>query len=58
MAVEEFGPTFESYLTATVGPLFDPPLTFETVPIPFGDVLDELISSNEKNYDFMFTNPR
>ena len=45
-----------TYLTQTAGTLFDPPLTFETVPIVFDDnVLDQLEASDL--HDFIFANP-
>ena len=51
---KEWNATSE-YLTKTAGTLFDPPISFESVPVVFDDnVLDELASGK---YDFIFANP-
>lgn len=49
--------TFGDYLTATAGAEFDPPITFEMVPVPFGlerEPADEFIHGD---YDFVYANP-
>jgi serine/threonine protein kinase len=51
-AFKEFNQTFGDYLSFTVGNQFDPPIEFETVPVAFGDIVDELSS-----FDFVFANP-
>lgn len=52
----EYTKTFREYLTLVAGARFDPPLTFEIVPVPFGqpDPLDVFVS---RTVDFTFTNP-
>eukprot|EP00977_Amphora_coffeiformis_P006242 scaffold1341_cov178-Amphora_coffeaeformis.AAC.19 len=51
---KEYNATVE-YLTKSVGPLFDPPLTFEPAPVPFDDVVIDSLESGD--FDFSFSNP-
>jgi guanylate cyclase len=51
-AFDEFSQTFSNYLTLTVGNRFDPPITFETVPVAFTDTVHQL-----STYDFVYANP-
>lgn len=57
-AYAEFNHTFSKYLTEVAGKDFDPPISFETIAVPFGkrenDPLNLLTSDD---YDFVFTNP-
>ena len=51
-ALAEFDRTFGDYLSYAAGRQFDPPIAFETVPVNFGDIVDEL-----SRMDFVFANP-
>jgi hypothetical protein len=51
-AFDEFSQTFSNYLSLTVGNRFDPPISFETVPVAFTDIVDRL-----STYDFVYANP-
>ncbi|CAB9514945.1 Ephrin type-B receptor 3 (Fragment) [Seminavis robusta] len=52
-AVSQYQMTFGDYLTTTVGPKFDPPISFEMVPVPISEApIDEL-----PKHDYVFANP-
>ncbi|CAB9522693.1 activated protein kinase catalytic subunit alpha-1 [Seminavis robusta] len=56
-AQEQWSLLFGDYLTATAGKRFDPPVSFEMVPVPFGlerEPVDEFIQGG---YDFVYANP-
>jgi hypothetical protein len=48
-----YGVIFSDYLTATAGARFDPPITFEAVPLYASGVYDAV---NAANIDFIFAN--
>ena len=52
--ISRFGPTFSDFLTNEVGPCFDPPLTFEAVPLNFSSTFTLV---ENKGVDFIYTNP-
>ena len=57
-AFAEFNSTFAEYLTATVGPKFDPPIRFELVPLSFGGEHSVVDAAQEPGrFDFLFMNP-
>lgn len=53
-AIREYGVLFGTYLTETAGKRFDPPLTFEMVPMTFQDFFD---AADIGELDFFFVNP-
>jgi hypothetical protein len=46
---------FQEYLTATAGQTFDPPITFEVVPVNFEQITIGYFESQE--LDFFYANP-
>ncbi len=52
-ALEQYGPTYGTFLTEAVGSLFDPPLNFVPIQIPDNNTFDMI--SDE--YDFAFCSP-
>ena len=53
-AYKEFNTTFSSYLTATVGASFDPPIRFELKPLNFNLLFTDTEASE---VDFIYVNP-
>ncbi|CAB9502908.1 activated protein kinase catalytic subunit alpha-1 [Seminavis robusta] len=53
-AYEEYNKTFGEYLTATAGNRFDPPITFEMVPVTFQELFDKVAT---EDIDFFYANP-
>jgi hypothetical protein len=53
-AHEEFNSTFATYLTATAGQRFDPPIEFRMKPLDFMNVFSD---SEQGLVDFIYVNP-
>ena len=49
----ELRPLFEDYLTAEVGPLYDPPIRFSLVPVDYGSSTDSDDQISAGIIDFM-----
>jgi hypothetical protein len=60
-ALDEFAPTFTSYLSATAGAQFIPAIEFLTIAIPYDDDDDEsrsvLDRFEQDDYDFVYAHP-
>jgi hypothetical protein len=52
--MHQYNLIFGEYLTATAGQMFDPPVTFEVVPLVFEEMF---AAAENKELDFMFSNP-
>eukprot|EP00978_Attheya_sp_CCMP212_P032773 scaffold129474_cov61-Attheya_sp.AAC.2 len=53
-AYKEFNHTFSDYLTATVGPRFDPPIQFLMEPLNFATLFSD---TEKKKIDLIYVNP-
>ncbi|CAB9528643.1 activated protein kinase catalytic subunit alpha-1 [Seminavis robusta] len=56
-AQAQWGLSFGDYLTATAGKRFDPPVSFEMVPVPFGLEREPVDMFVHGDYDFVYANP-
>ena len=56
VAIKEYQSTAE-YLTASVGTKFNPPLSFEIVPVTFGEGDSVVDTFQNGEYDFVVANP-
>lgn len=53
-AYQEYNKTFAEYLTSTAGKRYDPPITFEMVPVNFQGLFDAV---EEEAVDLFYANP-
>ena len=53
-AMRYYNTTFETYLSATAGQRFDPPINFELVPVTFNEMFER---SQAETVDFVYANP-